>query len=143
MESTWESREMLILRAVDYFDDPERHHVDIDDLVAATGLDEDDVKRGLRALGTASPPYVQGIAIAETVYPISLTEVTERARREVGQWPTPEAWVDRLVAGLEQAADDEPNEEKRSRIKQAAGVLGGIARDVAVKAASGAITGAM
>jgi hypothetical protein len=61
MQSTWETRELPILRvAVDYFDDPEAHRLDIDDIVTATNLVENEVKSGLRALGTASPPYVRG-----------------------------------------------------------------------------------
>ena len=144
MESTWEPRELPILRiAVAHFDDPTVNRLDIADIVAATGLEETTVQSGLHALSKATPPYVEGIPVAEVPYPIILTGVTERARREVGQWPTPDAWVDRLVQALERAAAEEPDQEKRSLLMKAADLIGGVARDVAVKVASGVITGAM
>jgi len=90
--------------------------------------------RELRDLYGASPPYVEAVRPpVELPIPLTLTGVTERARRETGQWPTPEAWVDRLVEALERAADEEPDEEKRSLPRRTAVVIGGMARDIAVK----------
>jgi hypothetical protein len=142
MQSTWESRELPVLRfAVEQFDDPDVRHLRIADIVAGTGLDEREVKSALLALHTASPPYVEGLTPAEVAYPIDLYGVTERARRVVGQWPTPEAWADRLVAALEQAAQDETDPRKRGLLRKGAGILGGVARDVVVKTALGEVTG--
>jgi hypothetical protein len=64
--------------------------------------------------------------------------VTDEARRAVGQWPSPEGIVDRLVQGLLDAAAREPDERKRSRLRAVAEVLGGFARDLAVGVLSNA-----
>ena len=60
----------------------------------------------------------------ETVY--------ERARRELGSWPTPENFIEELVAALSRAADNETSEAERSRLRAAAEVIGGMARDITV-----------
>ena len=69
-----------------------------------------------------------------TVYP--------SARTAVGQWPSGEAWTDRIVKALSEAADREPDETKRSKLRATADALGGFARDVAVGVLSGGISGA-
>jgi hypothetical protein len=85
---TWTTRELPVLRAlVKKFDDVETNIVRIETLPAATGLDEIDVKRAVRSLTTADPPYAIGNGIDQLSYPIIITNVTERARRAVGQWP--------------------------------------------------------
>jgi hypothetical protein len=66
--------------------------------------------------------------------------VTDEARRVVRQWPSADVWVDRLVAALGEAADREPDPERRSRLRAIAEGLGGFARDVAVGVLSGGIT---
>ena len=82
---TWTARELVVLRAlVEKFEDVETFSVGIETLLAATGLDESDVRRALRSLYTANPPYLEGVK-AQLPYPIIITKVTERARRAVGQ----------------------------------------------------------
>lgn len=64
---------------------------------------------------------------------------TSAALRGAGQWPTPEAQLDRLIAALSAAADDEERpDEERNRFRQAAGWLGGAASQVATAALGGA-----
>jgi phytoene/squalene synthetase len=126
---------------VAYFDDPTARYLEIAEIAAATGISETDVQIGLRDLSRASPPYVEAVRPpAELPLLLTLTGVTERALRETGQWPTPEAWVDRLVEALERAADEEPDEEKRSLLRRTAGVIGGMARDILVQVAAKVIT---
>ena len=69
--------------------------------------------------------------------------VTPQARQAVGQWPSPEVWVDRLVAALREAAEREADPERRGRLRAMAEGLGGFARDVAVGVLSGGITQSM
>ncbi len=69
---------------------------------------------------------------------LGIDGVTDEARRAVGQWPTAERIVDRLVQGLLDAADQEPDEQKRSRLRAVAEGLRGFARDVAVGVISNA-----
>lgn len=144
MEDTWTARDLPVLTyLVERLDDPGTHRVDLPEIGPATGLDDHGVERAINALDSASPPYLNGIRVDQAPYPIIITSVTERARREVGAWPTAEAFVDRLVAALNQAADAETDPEKRSKIQQVAASLGGGLRDVAVNVAGTALARSM
>lgn len=140
MEETWTNRELPVLRyLVECFDDPDVHRVDLSEISAATGLDDEQVRRALRALSEASPDYIHGRKTAQTSYPVLLTGVTERARRDVGVWPTPDSLVDRLVTAFDVAADQEPDPERQGRLRQIARSLGGSFRDIAVQVAGTAV----
>jgi hypothetical protein len=137
VESTWENRELVVLDlAVRYFDDPDAYRLDIPEVVEQTGLAEDHVKRALRALDSASPPLVEGHSVDQASYPIFLTGVTERARRLVGAWPSPDNFTDRLIAALQSAAETEQDKEKRTTLKRMASLVGGMGRDIFVEVAS-------
>ena len=69
--------------------------------------------------------------------------VTPEARQAVGQWPSPDVWVERMVQALHEAAEREPDPEKKGRLHAMAEGLGGFARDVAVGVLSGGITQSM
>ena len=62
--------------------------------------------------------------------------ISERARRELGAWPTPDNLVEQLAAALSRAADDEPEPERKGKLRNAADVVGGMARDIAVNVIS-------
>jgi hypothetical protein len=74
---------------------------------------------------------------------VAVMGVTDEARQVVGQWPSPELWVDRLVQALREAAEQESDPERRGRLRAMAEGLGGFARDVAVGVLSGGITQSM
>jgi hypothetical protein len=61
-----------------------------------------------------------------------ITRVHERARRELGTWPTAESFVDQLAAALDAASGTELELERKRLLKGAGAALGGGARDVAV-----------
>lgn len=102
----------------------------IETLSAATGLEEIDVKRALRALDTADPPYLIGTKPDQFSYPVIITDVTERARRAVGQWLASDLAADVIVSALSDAAEEEPDAEKRSGLRNAAAFLGGAGKEV-------------
>ena len=81
--------------------------------------------------------------MADEPWELLFTGVTDAARRAVGQWPSPEVWVERLVQALHEAAEREPDPERRGRLRAMAEGLGGFARDVAVGVLSGGITQSM
>ena len=57
--------------------------------------------------------------------------VTERGLRESGVWPAPADQVAaQLIAALTQAAEDESEPEKRSKLRGAAASVAGIGKDV-------------
>jgi hypothetical protein len=72
---------------------------------------------------------------------------TAEALRVVGQWPSPEVLLNRLIAELQRAAEDEglPDED-RSKLKQTAAFLGTTAWQLALNVLGGVggnmITGA-
>lgn len=76
-------------------------------------------------------------------YPQMVSGVTAEARRVVGQWQTPDAVTDRLLAALNEAAEHEEDPAKRSRLRSAADAVTGIGRDVLVNVITAAATGAI
>jgi hypothetical protein len=108
------------------------------------GLDALDFARGVKALADADPPYLEVMFAAGGWSDVKagggfVEAVTERARRELGSWPSPDTLVDQLAEALRRAADDETEPERKGRLRQAADVVAGMARDVAVAAISAKI----
>jgi hypothetical protein len=99
--------------------------VEFADLARETGLSDDQLWAGLRALETAQPPYIE-------VDGKDIWGVTERARRELGTWPSATSIVDALAAAFAQAAEAEKEPERKNRLRAVADGLGGAVRDVAV-----------
>jgi len=139
MESTWEPRDLPILDAVvRYFDEhPQGVILRCEEVANLAGRDATDVHRALKTL---EPTYVR---LASGLGSPSVRGVTNQARRVVGQWPSPEVWVERLVQALREAAEREPDPERQGRLRAMAEGLGGFARDVAVGVLSGGITQSM
>lgn len=142
MDQTWTSRELPALQAiVEYFDDPDTGGVGLTRQRAAelANLDEDTFRRVLAKLAKADPPFLDLVTVAEDLVPIRITGVTERALIASGQWPSPEGLVADLVEYLERAALSEQEPERKSKLRAAAIILGGVAKEVAVGWAIGAI----
>ena len=133
MESTWERRDLPVLDAVvRHFDE---HQDDASlptaaDFTEPAGLDVVQVHRAIRAL---SPTYLQAVqSLSEEPGDIAVSGVTDAARRSVGQWPSPEVWADRIIRELLDAADREPDEARRTKLRAAADALGGFGRDLLI-----------
>jgi hypothetical protein len=140
MQDTWADRDFPVLEyLVEKLDGPPDDPVTPAQIVADTEMSREDVDKALYALSTAEPRYFHANETAESWVPHSISSVTERARREVRAWPTPDVLVDRLVAALDRAADAEPDPEKQSRLRQLAVAFGGGMRDVAVQVAGTAL----
>jgi len=140
MESTWEPRDLPVLDvAVRYFDEnPRGVMLSCKEVADLAGLDPTDAYRALKVLEPTYVRLVEGLGHGPTSS--SVRGVTDQARRAVGQWPSPDVWVDRLVEALREAAELEPDPERRGRLRAMAEGLGGFARDVAVGVLSGGIT---
>jgi hypothetical protein len=115
---------------------------DVAQIAVITGRDAAEVHRALRAL---EGRFIEVQDLSAGGHPGSyfVAGVTLEARQAVGQWPSPEVWVDRLVEALREAAEGEPDPERRGRLRAMAEGLGGFARDVAVGVLSGGITQTM
>ena len=138
MEDTWASRDLPILEAiVSAFNDP--------DPVPTADTRTD---RALRPSGTgrrhgpARPGQYQAAAVGVSAaagtatYPIIITDVTERARRLVGQWPTAESLAGQIAEALTEAAEHEPDPVRKGRLREARAVLGDTSRGVLVEVLS-------
>jgi hypothetical protein len=136
LPSTWATRELLILRAALRRLDEGSHLADLEEIRQETGLAPDQVWAALRALEAADPPYVEvdwSGGWRDDRASGAIRQVSERARRELGTWPSADAIVSQLVDALAQAAEKETEPERKGRLRAAADAIGGIARDVAVR----------
>jgi hypothetical protein len=104
------------------------------DIADRTGVAADDVARALKALDGV---YVDLRMTMGDVGRWFVNGVTSEARRAVGQWPSGDSLVARLVEGLEAAAEREADPARKSRLREVVTLLGGpvraIAGDVAEK----------
>jgi hypothetical protein len=142
MESTWETRDLPVLDAiVRYYDEDDSAVIpDVQTFAEITGMDPGQVARAVRAL---SPRFIKTGPSMGGLMDVAIMGITDEARQVVGQWPSPEVWVERLVQALREAAEREPDPEKKGRLRAMAEGLGGFARDVAVGVMSGGITQSM
>ena len=142
MESTWEQRDLPVLDAiVRYFDEEDSAVIpDVATFAEITGMDPGQVGRAVRTL---SPRFIKTASGLGGLTEVGIMGVTDEARQAVGQWPSADVWVDRLVRALREAAEREPDPEKKGRMRAMAEGLGGFARDVAVGVLSGGITQSM
>jgi hypothetical protein len=138
LPSTWASRDLPILvSALRRIDAGEQHSVSqLEEIRQELGFTPQVLLAGLEALGSADPPYLEfevaGGWTDERAGGGFVTRVSERARRELGAWPSPDDVISQLIRALVEAADAEPEAERKGRLRQAADVLAGMGRDVAV-----------
>lgn len=131
MEDTWAVRDVPVLSAVVELLD-HSYMVTVSDVAEKTGLDLAEVSRSLEAM---DPTFVDFRKTETGGDPRFwyVNRVTPEARQAIGQWPTAESLVDRLVKAFGDAADHEEDAERHYQLRQAAGLLGETVRDVAVR----------
>lgn len=140
--STWEDRDLPVLCAIVEMADAGAWHIEPEEIAQRIGFDENLVNVALWALAAETPPHFEyedvstfgGRAMA------GIRNPTGHARRTVKTWPTPEDLADRLTRALAQAADDEPDAEKRSKLRAAASWFGNAGRDVLVDVTAAVVT---
>ena len=140
MENTWASRDLPVLDAiVKYLDDAAgMSYPQLRDIAEVTGLEVADV--GKAALALQSDLLIDLGMTAGGPGSWHVSGVTGEARRLVGQWPTADQFVDEVVRRLQAAADGEPDEERRGRLRELASAAGGVARNVFVDVTAAVIT---
>ncbi|RKN48232.1 hypothetical protein [Micromonospora endolithica] len=141
MEDTWESRELPVLRAIVEISDEGVRDMDSRDVAKRVGLDLETTLVALFALAGERPPLFkyEDASDFDGRDMCLIREPSGHARRTVGTWPTPETLADRLVQAMQQAADQEPDEEKRGWLRKTADWLGSAGRDIAVDVAGTAL----
>ncbi len=135
---TWATRELPILAVALRRMDAGEYFVDLEGLRQELGLPVDQMRLGVTALAEAWPPYLSVSSTSGGPDQIGgfVDQISERARRELGTWPSPDGVLERLVAALEQAAAGEPRSDRKRRLRVAAEALGGVAREVVVNVLS-------
>ena len=98
-----------------------------------TGLDEETLQRALRALNSFSSHFEN---VSDTSGGIdSVGPPTAAARRAAGAWPSPENLVERIIAALEDAPEDDArSDDQRSKLKQLALGIRSVGYQVAIGA---------
>lgn len=135
MKDTWASRDLPVLDAAVELADQmfaDGRYPDGGDIASRTGLDIRSVGLALNALADEFIEVQRSGDFSRWGVP----RVTPAARREVGQWPTAEGIIERLAAGMEQAAETEGDPEQKRRLLTIARELGGAAKSIAVNVAS-------
>jgi CRISPR/Cas system endoribonuclease Cas6 (RAMP superfamily) len=140
VDDTWTAREMPVLSAVVAL--LERSYmVTVSDIAERTGLDQEEVARSLDALDPAYVDFRRTETGGDPRFWYVL-KVTPEARRQVGQWPTPESLVDRLAAAFLDAANREPDPAVQGELRQTAAALSGAGRQASMAVAAEILNGA-
>lgn len=139
MEDTWGARDVPVLNAAVALLE-QSYMVTVSDIAEMTGLKLADVARSLEAL---DPTYVDFRKTTTGGDPRFwyVHKVTPAARREVGQWPTPESLIDRLAAAFGEAADREADPSQQDKLRMASRLLGDSVRAAAIDVVASVIGG--
>jgi len=134
MEDTWASRDLPVLEAVAARIDElfTGGYPEAWEIAESTGMEVLDVVAALNALDGTYIELRKGLTPPKW----HIVGVTPAARRAVGQWPTGASFVDRLAAGISEAAEQEENPEQKRRLLSVARGLGGAAKTIAINVAS-------
>jgi hypothetical protein len=103
----------------------------VGDIAERAGMDPNEVFRAVRALDGTYLELRMYAAGGRTT-PHRVLQVHEEARRAVGQWPSPQAIADQIIRDLLEAAEREPDEAKRTKLRVAADAFGGFGRDLLI-----------
>jgi DNA-binding MurR/RpiR family transcriptional regulator len=144
---TWETRDLPVLRAIVALSDEGISFITPQGIADRARVPEPTVQLALNALAGERPEFFQSKAttfaqLDERRF-TSITEPTGHARRAVGTWPTPENLADQILAALAAAAENEPDEEKRTRLRKALEILRSAGRDVILGVAGNALSGGL
>jgi hypothetical protein len=131
MDMTWYTRDLPVLTAALQFLEEHDYTLlpEVSDLAPIIGLDEMDVAKALKAL---DGEYLETHTTLGGLTSTTVEEVLPAGRRAAGQWPTPELVAERLVAGLEAAAANESDPERKSKLKQTSIFLGSAGKDLLI-----------
>lgn len=124
MEPTsWANREGLLLRAIIDRLDAEGPGVDPRRVADAIGMSHADADRASRRLHDAK--MLRAMAGDDRV--MSVREVTEKGLQAAGEWPaSTEQAAQALLAALDDAIDNAPDPEERSRLQTLRSAAGNV-----------------
>lgn len=136
MEDTWVDRDLPVLDVIVRLLDAGSFMVTVRDIAAETGFEPETVDRAISALEGPFVVEYEQFATAGNPNPWRVRKVTAAARQAVGQWPTPESLVERFAEAFGNAAEEEPDTERKGRLREVAAFLGSTGRGVATEVVS-------
>lgn len=145
MEDTWASRDLSVLDVIVTWKDahPLEPGPSYQVIVDESGLDLDTVTRSVASL-EGSFVEVQKMMSGGITAHWRITSIDPRARQVIGQWPSAEAYSDRLIQVLDQAAEAEPEgSATRSKLRAAASSITNLGHDVLVEVTAKVISSQM
>ncbi len=109
----------------------------IPDIAVEVGLTPDQVISSVRAL--------EADGLLEVTWHMGgnygrISNASGEARRRIGQWPSAENFVDRLVTTLDERIEQAPEGDERSRLQKMRAGFAGASRDLAVDITGTAIS---
>jgi hypothetical protein len=137
MEDTWYARDLPVLDAIVRFYEEEYvgQIPSVQTFADRLGMDPQQVAKAVMDL---APTYLVVGPSMGGPESVGIDGVTDEARRAVGQWPSPESVVEQIARAFLAAADREPDEQKRSRLRALGEGLLGFGKDVAANAVANA-----
>lgn len=106
-----------------------------------SGLENEDIDRAVAAL--VGDGYLDWVTNPgdDRIVSWRVTGVSGRARRLVGQWPSADGLIVEMVSALNVAAENEPDAEKGSKLRDVARGMNSVAKGVITSVAANLITG--
>lgn len=139
MEETWTGRDLPVLRAIVEVFERTGSVMRPNEIVQQSGLTGDQVESALNALEGEDPPFITKLDRRASGGISLIGRPTGHARRAVGAWPSAETMADQIVRALEEAAEREPDAERKGWLRKSASYLGNAGRDLAVEIGATAI----
>jgi predicted transcriptional regulator len=137
MEDTWGARDVPVLNAAVALLE-QSYMVTVSDIAERTGFELAAVARSLEAMDPTYVDFRKTTTGGDPRY-WYVHKVTPAARKEVGQWPTPESLIDRLATAFGAAADRETDPSQQDRLRMTSRLLGDSVRAAAIEIVAGVI----
>lgn len=140
LEDTWHARDLPVLRetARQFEEDDTFTGVRLQDIASALELDVMVVLKSLQSLEAAG---LLDLRLVMPAHAGRVVQISGRARQLVGQWPSEEQALDRIIAALLAIAEDSDEPEQQKQAKGFASWLKTNATTIGVGVATAAITG--
>lgn len=140
MDETWTRRDLPVLEAIVQLSERDGGgFLDPAAIAQESGLDESETQAALLALDGEVPACVTDMRRSASGHIFLVGAPTGHARRAVGAWPTAETIAGRLITALDEAAEREPDPERKGWLRKTAAYLGHAGRDLAVEIGATAI----
>jgi DNA-binding MarR family transcriptional regulator len=141
LPDTWSRRDLPVLReaARGVDDNPPPVGIRIQEIAEHSNLTVDDVYKATKALEAA------GLIEVRWVHPATagrIVQVSAHARQLVGQWPSEETGLQRMIAALQAIAENtQEDEDTRTRAKKALDAITGTGKKIGLAMAIAYATG--